>query len=231
MARTSVWILGVCVVGLGLAACKSRDAVPRHPEGFVDVMDTIERACVDPANVYECARSVEQYRLGKGVEGVRRMGKRLALSLRDGRVLDLTDSADPAAPDYVAYAYTEYLGCLGYHLIHRQGGADAAYTLVQAEHGTRIELAGVPVLSPDCQRLAVTAGVPADQSFLQVWRLQDTGKLSLESGYEPDTPWSPGLPIWESTVQLSVRYTSEDDPGTVRRVRARLFTDGWRIEP
>ena len=120
--RHRTWLIVLLgIVGLFTwAACTRDEPLPPPPEGFVDVLDTIERSCGDTTNAYECAKAVEQYRLGKGVRGVSRTGKRLSVALGNGTVADLTDSPDPAADDYVAFTYTEFLGCFGYHLIRRQ---------------------------------------------------------------------------------------------------------------
>lgn len=219
-------IVGACA----WTACSNEEPLPPPPEGFVDVLDTIERSCGDTTNAFECAKAVEQYRLGKGVRGVTRTGKRLSVALGNGTVVDLTDSPDPAADDYVAFTYTEFLGCFGYHLIRRQLQDGEKYLLVQAETGARIDLPGVPILSPECGRLAAVAGLPDAGSVLQVWRWNENGRASLEWSHQPDSPWTPGTVTWKNTTQISVPYTSDDDPGTLRTLKARLYTDGWRVE-
>ena len=230
--RHRTWLIVLLgIVGLFTwAACTRDEPLPPPPEGFVDVLDTIERSCGDTTNAYECAKAVEQYRLGKGVRGVSRTGKRLSVALGNGTVADLTDSPDPAADDYVAFTYTEFLGCFGYHLIRRQRQVGEGYLLMQAETGTRIDVPGVPILSPECGRLAVVAGLPDAGSVLQVWRWNENGRASLEWSYQPDSPGTPGTVVWKNTTQISVPYTGEEEPGTLRTLKARLYTDGWRVE-
>ena len=231
-----MWKRGMAGLIIGLAgvmcasACSRQEPPPQRPEGFVDVLDTIERSCADTANTYECAKAVEQYGMGKGIRGVTRVGKRLSIALGNGTVVDLTDTPDPSAEDYVAYTYTEYLACFGHHLIHRQLQDHESYLMVQADTGARVDLSGVPILSDDCGRLAVVSGLPDAGSLLQIWRWNENNRASLEWGYQPDSPWTPGTIVWKNTTQLSVPYTTEDDPGTRRTLVARLYTDGWRVE-
>jgi hypothetical protein len=225
-----LFVLVGIVGGWAWTACSRGEPLPPPPEGFVDVLDTIARSCGDTTNAYECAKAVEQYRLGKGVRGVSRTGKRLSVELGNGTVLDLTDSPDPAADDYVAFTYTEFLGCFGYHLIRRQLQDGEKYLLVQAETGARIDVPGVPILSPECGRMVVVSGLPDAGSVLQVWRWNENGRASQEWSYQPDSPWTPGTVVWKNTTQISMPYTSEDDPGTLRTLKARLYTDAWRVE-
>jgi hypothetical protein len=227
--QRSILVLALLAMAWG-GACSTQDAVAR-PEGFVDVFDTIGRSCGGAANTYECAKTVEQYRLAKGVPGVTRVGRRLSIAAKDGKVADFTDAKDPGAEDYVAYAYTEHLGCVGYHLLHRQFADSEDYLLVHAENGSRIDLPGVPVLAPDCGRLAVVSGLPYAESVLQIWRLNDTGRLTLEFGHQPDTAWTAGAPAWKDTTRLELPHATEDDPQTRRTLKVRLYTDGWRVEP
>jgi len=220
----------VMLAAMAGACSKSGEPVPR-PEGFVDVLDTINRSCADTSNTFECAKAVEQYRLGKGVSGVTRVGRRLSLVAKNGMVVDLTDTHDPSAEDYVGYAYSEYLACFGHHLIHRQMYDTEGYMLVNADTGARTDVPGVPVLAPDCRRLAVASGLPFAGSVLQVWRLNETGRVVLEWGHQPDSEWTPGVVVWKSPVLLELPYTTADDPGTRRSLVSRLYTDGWHVEP
>jgi hypothetical protein len=221
----------VVIVMLAAAACsKTGEPVPR-PDGFVDVLDTINRSCAETSNTFECAKAVEQYRLGKGVQGVTRVGKRLSLAVKNGTVVDLMDMPDPSVEGYVSYTYTENLACFGHHLVHRQLFEADGYMLVNTDTGARIEVPGVPVLAPDCQRLAVASGLPFAGSVLQIWRLNETGRAILEWGHQPDTEWTPGVVVWKSPVLFELPYATGDDPGTRRTLVSRLYTDGWRIEP
>ncbi len=230
MTHRVTWLVGLGLVALG-AACARKDApAAPPPEGFVDVHDTISRVCADLSNTYECAKAVEEYRLAKGVPGVTRVGKRLSITTRSGLTVDLTDSPDPGADDYAGYRYTEQLTCVGYHLVHKQLSDGESYVLVHGDTGVRIGIPAVPVLSPDCGRLAVASGGPSAGSLLQIWRVAETGRAGLEWGYEPESPWSPGLVAWQTTTELRVPYTLDDDPQTKRTLKARLYTDGWRVE-
>lgn len=224
-------VLATVLSAVVSAGCPSSAKPAPPPEGFVDVLDTIQRTCADVANSYECAKAVEQYRLGRGVSGVSRVGKRLSIAVASGAMVDLTDTPDPGAEDYVAYRYTEYLGCWGQHLIHRQFTESDDYLLVHAGTGARQAIPGVPVLAPDCARLAVVSGLPAAGSVLQIWRLTDTARPAVEWGYQPDEEWMPGIVSWTDSVRLEVPYTLDTDPQTRRKLKVRLYTDGWRVEP
>lgn len=219
------------VLALAAGACRSGEPPAPPPEGFVDVRDTIVRLCADATNAYECARTVEQYSLGKGVPGVTRVGRRLTFALQNGALLDLTDASVPDAEDYVAYRYTEHLVCFGYHLVQRFEFEDARYALVHPATGARTDLVSLPILAPDCERLLTVSGGPDAGSVLQIWRLADTGRAALEWSYEPDEPWLPGAPAWKSPTLLSLPYATEADPQTRQTLTARLYTDGWRVEP
>lgn len=229
MKHMMAWVMGVGLLATAGSACRKEAPAPPPPEGFVDVHDTITRVCVNTSNTYECAKAVEEYRLAKGAPGVTRVGKRLSIVTRGGVTVDLTDTPDPAAEDYAGYNYTEYLKCFGYHLVHKQLSDGESYVLVHADTGVRLSIASVPILSPDCGRLAVASGQTGG-SLLQIWRATETGRATLEWGYEPDSPWVPGIVAWKTTTELSVPYTTEDDPQTRRSLKARLYTDGWKVE-
>ncbi len=222
----------VAAVLAGPAGCGRNDpGLTPLPDGFVDVLATVAQACPDASNTYECARAVELYRLGRGVAGVTRVGKRLTLAIGNGTVVDLTDTPDPSAEDYVGYAYTEWLACVGHHLVHVQRPDSESYLLVHAATGARAELPGVPLLAPDCGRLAVAGGSPGGASILQIWRLADTGRVALEWAHQPEELWTAGVPSWQGTTRLHLPYGQDDDPQTRRTLHVRLYTDGWRIEP
>jgi hypothetical protein len=224
------WVMGLALVAAGGAGCKKDVPEAPPPEGFVDVHDTISRVCADTSNTYECAKAIEEYRLAKGVPGVTRVGKRLSITTGNGATVDLTNTPDPGAEDYAGYTYTEHLKCFGYHLVHKQLSDGESYLLVHAETGVRLSIAAVPVLAPDCGRLAVASGGPSAGSLLQIWRATETGRAGLEWGYEPESPWTPGPVAWKTSTELNVPYTTEDDPLTRRTVKMRLYTDGWRVE-
>lgn len=220
----------LCVLALVAGACRGTDAPVPPPEGFVDVRDTITRLCADATNLYECARAVEQYRLGKGVPDVARVGRRLTFTLGGGAVLDLTDASVPDAEDYVAYRYIEHLACFGHHLVRRFEFEDARYMLVHPATGARTDLVSLPILAPDCERLLTVSGGPDAGSVLQIWRLAETGRAALEWSYEPDELWVPGAPGWKSPTLISLPYATDADPQTRRTLTARLYTDGWHVE-
>jgi len=224
-------VIGTVMLAATVGACSKTDEPVPRPEGFVDVLDTISRVCADTSNTFECARAVEQYRLGKGVPGVTRVGKRLAIAVQNGTVVDLTDMPDSGAEEYIGYTYSEHLACFGHHLVHRQMYDTDGYMLVNADTGARIDVPGVPVLAPDCERLTVASGLPFAGSVLQIWRLSETGRAILEWGHQPDTDWTPGVAVWKSPVRIELPYTAENDPGTRRVLVVRLSTDGWRVEP
>jgi len=88
----------------------------------------------------------------------------------------------------------------------------------------------LPTLAPNCERLVVVSGLPDAGSVLQVWRWNEGGRATLEWTFQPDSPWMPGVPVWTSATELRIPYESDDEPGTVRTLHARLYTDGWRLE-
>jgi hypothetical protein len=227
---TYAWLAVLVVAWCGAPACARDPAPAPPPPGFVDVRDTIERACAGIDNAYECAKAAEQYRLGKGAPSVSRVGKWLTIALADGRVADFTDSPDPSAEDYVAYTYAEYLACFGYHLVRKQSADREGWIMIQAESGARADLPGIPVLAPNCERFVAVAGLPDAGSVLQVWRWNEGGRASLEWAYQPDVAWTPGIPTWRSATQWRLPYESDDEPGTTRTLAARLYTDGWRVD-
>jgi hypothetical protein len=78
----------IVMLAAAVSACSKTEQPVSRPEGFVDVLDTINRSCADISNTFECAKAVEQYRLGKGVPGVTRVGKRLSLAVKNESLAD-----------------------------------------------------------------------------------------------------------------------------------------------
>ncbi len=231
LRRVAILIGAAAGVAAAAGCARSEPEWTALPDGYVNVLATVARACPDTANTYECARAVELYTLGRGVAGVTRVGKRLTLAIGNGTVVDLVDTPDPSADDYVGYAYTEWMACVGHHLVHVQRQDAEAYLLVHAASGARADLPGVPLLAPDCGRFAVASGSPGGPSVLQIWRLAETGRVALEWTYQPDEPWTAGVPSWQGPTRLHLPYGENEDPQTRRTLHVRLYTDGWRIEP
>ena len=151
-------------------------------------------------------------------------------------IVDLTDTPDPGADDYVGYTYTEYLACFGYHLIHRQLQDGESYLLVQAETGARIDLLGVPVLAHDCGRLAVVSGLPSTRipCCRSGGGTKAVGPRS-NGATSPSRPWTPGTVVVEDhdAVERALRHrgrprdeTDVHGPSVLRRVESGP-AGGW----
>jgi hypothetical protein len=196
----------------------------------------LDDLCSGIDNSLECAQEIERYQLKKPeiARRVKRSGGELILQLRGGRSLSVRDEQRPddqAAT--VKYNFRDYLGKIGYFLIHRQFYEGSDYLMVHERTGSRYALHNVPVLSPDQQRLVTASdGVTGGYSpnAVQIWRLTQNG-MEMEQTIEPQG-WGPSDPKWTDnhTIRLTKKYPAAG-PGEPRTESATLKRNGkWQLQ-
>ncbi len=183
-------------------------------------------------NALQCGRAIETYELREAPNGVRRMGDSLVLPLGDGGVVTFVDDARPESGEANYHTYRTYYAAIGYYLVAHYMYEGGQYLLVNRRNGWRQAVFGVPVLSPDSQRLAVAnADLEAQYTpnVLQVWHVEPDA-LRMEWQVQPDD-WGAEDPHWLSPDTLAFTRVRRCD-GVPCDEPARLVrtADGWRVQ-
>lgn len=195
---------------------------------------TVDRLCDTIYNALECGRAIEAYELPRAPRGVRRANDSLVLPLaNDSAATFVDDDAAQSAPDQASYhTYRAYYAGIGYYLVAHYMYEGSQYVLVSRHTGRRQPVFGIPVLSPDSQRLAVAnADLVAEYTpnVLQVWHVGPDG-LRLEWQVRPDN-WGAEDPHWLAPDTLAFKRVRLCD-GAPCDEPARLvrMPGGWRVE-
>ncbi|HKJ92033.1 MAG TPA: hypothetical protein VJ957_02640, partial [Longimicrobiales bacterium] len=166
--------------------------------------------------------------------GVRRTGDSLVLPLAAGGSATFVDSGhEGLAPDQASYhTYRTYFPGIGYYVVAHYMYEGSQYVLVSRRTGHRQAVFGIPVPSPDSQRLAVAnADLVAEYTpnVLQVWRVGAQG-LTREYEVQPED-WGAEDPRWLSPDTIAFTRVSLCD-GAPCDHAARLVRgpDGWRLQ-
>jgi hypothetical protein len=218
----------VCLLltGVTAAACGGPGAGGRAgPDLAAELCDTID-------NALQCGRAIEAHQLPGAPTGVHRTGDSLVLPLLDGGVATFVDDARPSSGEANYHTYRTYYAAIGYYLLAHYMYEGGQYVLVNRRNGQRQAVFGVPVLSPDNQRLAV-ANADLDAQYtpnvLQVWRVEPDG-LRLEWQVRPDD-WGAENAYWLGPDTVAFTRVRRCD-GVPCEEPARLVhaTEGWRVQ-
>lgn len=194
----------------------------------------VDRLCDTIYNALACGRAIEGYELPRAPTGVRRADDSLVLPLaNEGAATFLDVDAAQMDPDQASYyTYRAYYSGIGYYLVAHYMYEGSQYVLVSRRTGRRQPVFGIPVLSPDSQRLAVAnADLVAEYTpnVLQVWRVGPDG-LGLEWQVRPDD-WGAEDPHWLAPDTLAFKRVRLCD-GAPCDEPARLVhaAGAWRVQ-
>ncbi|MEJ2184788.1 MAG: hypothetical protein P8Z36_02515 [Gemmatimonadota bacterium] len=192
----------------------------------------VEQLCDTIDNALACGRAVEAYELPRAPTGVRRTGDSLMLPLSDGGVATFVDDARLQSGQANYHTYRAYYPAIGYYLVAHYMYEGGQYLLVNRRNGRRQAVFGVPVLSPDSQRLAVAnADLEAQYTpnVLQVWHVEPDG-LRLEWQVRPDD-WGAENPQWIAADTLAfTRIRLCDNVPCDQPARLVRTEEGWRVQ-
>jgi hypothetical protein len=154
------------------------------------------------------------------------------LPLADGGVATFVDDDRPASNQANYHTYRTYYAGIGYYLVAHYMYEGGQYVLMNRRTGRRQAVFGVPVPSPDSQRLAVAnADLQAQYTpnVLQIWRVEPD-RLHLEWQVQPDD-WGAEDPRWITPDTLAFTRVRRCDAvpcdGPGRLVHA---ASGWRLQ-
>ncbi len=155
----------------------------------------LERICEGIQNSERCALAIERYQLQRKAPGVVRSGPTLTITPTAAPPITFRESDRPDSPgDW--YQYLKPLPEVGYHLIHIQHYEDQEFLLINATTGSKLQLRGRPVLSPDNVRFVAgwktsPGSLCPSSGEVQIWKFTKAGpelewKVDL-TGYTPVT--------------------------------------------
>ena len=167
--------------------------------------------CAAITNRKACARAFEHHLLSTS-GGARRDDSTLSIPLLRGDTLTLRDSSD-AHGGVIGYSYRGRVRQSQYHLVELQFYEGGGYLLINERSGWKTFSNGVPIASPDGERLAA-GNVDLEAEFspttIQVWRVAaDTLVLEWEHDLlaaraENDSVWGPGGLRWTGPAEIVV---------------------------
>ena len=168
----------------------------------------LDSLCIGTDNPYECAQAIERHQLSKPqiARVVVRAPGGLRLRLLNGKIQNVQNRGKENSARW--FSFRDYLGGIGYFLLHRQLYEGEDYLLIHAGSGKQFTLQERPVISPDGLRIiTASAGLSGMSSgnAVQIWRVQPRG-LVLEFALSPED-WEPWSPRWldNRTIRLGQR--------------------------
>lgn len=170
----------------------------QSPMSWADSIDALEREGIRAAN-------------GR----VTRVGDELRIRLRDGRMLVLKDDT-AAGPTYTLPRYAGHLQAIRSHVVHvlpYEGSGN--YRIIDDSTGDSTIVWGMPVLSPDGARFALTSMASEDGSdigLIEVWKFAGR-KPENEFSYDTSNEvWDPSDAVWRDARTIEFVKNSRSDP-------------------
>jgi hypothetical protein len=179
-----------------------------------------------PANVDTMELAAMRTADGK----VSRSGPELRIQLVDGRIAVLVDDTTPGMK-FGLPRYAGYLKAIHSHAVNRiPYEGSGAYILVDDSTGDSTIVFGMPVVSPDGTRFALTseAGEAGyDRGLVEVWRMVGR-KPENEFSYRTEQePWEASDAVWRDSV--TVDFIKNVYPGSMDKPRIKVHGRLTRI--
>jgi hypothetical protein len=197
------------------AAC-SRESAERHtsnsvvalPGGKVDLADSSVADTVDiDVRESKAVLSVSDI--------VSRAGPELRIQLLNGRTAILKDDTT-AGLRFALPRYAGYLRGIHSHVIHQyQYEGEGIYFLVDDSTADSTMVFGMPVVSPDGKRFALTSMTGLEggnPGVIQVWRIVGR-KPEKEFSYDTENEsWDPSDAVWLDSVTIGFVKNTRSSP-------------------
>lgn len=200
---------------LALAGCTTAREPAARESG-----EQLAALCAEIQNSYECAQAIEAHQLQKP-EYARRVARKdaeLRLQLGDGKTVTVADVQPADEVSVVKHSFRDYLGEIGYFMLHRQYYEGEEYVLLHDRTGKMFPLPSPPVISPDRSRLVTTfPGLSGGYSpnIVQIWRVTPDGLIEEFTIHPRD--WEPVGASWidSGTIRLQTRLLVGDEEKTL----------------
>jgi hypothetical protein len=146
---------------------------------------------------------------------VSRAGEELRIRLLNGRIAVLKDDTT-AGLKFALPRYAGYLQGIHSHVVHQyQYEGEGIYVVVDDSTGASTIVHGMPVISPDAKRFAITSmeGMEGgNPGVIEVWRMVGR-KPEKEFSYEIENQaWEPSDAVWRDSVTIDFTKNSGNDP-------------------
>jgi len=188
---------------------------PWNPSyGRLAVTQKLAVQCRDSKDADDCAKAIEHHMASQ--DRFRRSGDLLTVLVPGGRQVELLDvpkeKVGTIPDDKVSrYGYIEFLPSIGQHLVHVSGYEGTEFLLIDAKSGAKTLLFGLPMASPDGQRVACRwVNWAVDAQRVEVWARTPKG---FEREWFRDTKWVPGEPEWLTADTFRVNRVGEGESG------------------
>lgn len=156
---------------------------------------------------------------------VTRVGEELRIRLRDGRMVVLKDDT-AAGPTHTLPRYAGYLETIHSHVVHvlpLEGSGN--YRIIDDATGDSTIVWGMPVLSPDGTRFALTSMENEDGSdigLIEVWKIVNKKPVNEFSYRTENEVWDPSDAVWRDSLTVEFVKNSRSDPS-----EPYVKTTGW----
>ena len=187
-------------------------------------------------NYHECSRYLESLVVQSHPNRFLRKSSSLQVKLLDGKVEHFDDKSN--SDDVTAYAAVRYFSDINYALIAVAFWEGGTYYLLNMTTGTKTEIGGDAVLSPDKRRIAVWMNdIEAEYSpnVLAIYRISSGGLVA--EFMENPKDWGPGNVSWSDNraVRFTKNYWGANGVQTKRQtLRFRggniMASGKWQIE-
>ena len=146
---------------------------------------------------------------------VSRAGSELRIRLLSGQTAILRDDTT-AGLRFALPRYAAYLRAIHSHVIHQyQYEGDGIYFVVDDSTGDSTMVFGMPVVSPDGERFAVTSmeGMEGgNPGRIEVWRMVGR-KPEKEFSYDTENePWEASDAVWRDSVTIDFLKNTHSSP-------------------
>lgn len=212
------------------AACSTENSHPPvpAPSPAPDTMAVVPQMEDEIKEIDEMAvaDSIERAALLTTEGRVSRSGAELRIQLLGGGAVVFTDDTIPGDGSFGLPRYAGYLKTIRSHVVHRLPyEGSGSWLIVDDSTGDSTVVFGMPVVSPDSTRFAVTsAGWEADYdpTLIEVWRMVGR-KPEKEFSLEPEA-WQPSNPMWRASDTVAfIRNTYSPSTGRFLPTPGRLI--------
>ena len=189
-------------------------SVRSQPTSASDSLDAAEAAAINAAD-----------------RNVSRLGSELRIHLLDGRNAVFKDDTTPG--QFALPRYAGYLKTIHSHVVHRiPYEGSGAYWVIDDLTGDSTIVFGMPVVSPDSTRFAITSmsgETDYDPSLLEIWRMvgrKPEREFSHDSG---EDSWDPSDAVWRDSVTVDFIKNSRIPPYPTSRGRLVRTGATWAL--
>lgn len=160
--------------------------------------------------------SLEATRISLVSDIVSRVGPALRIRLRNGRTAMLKDDTT-AGLTFARPRYEVYLRAIHSHVVHQyQYEGEGIYFVLDDSTGDSTLVFGMPVVSPDAKRFAITSmeGLEGgNPGVIEIWQMVGRKPEREFSYHTEQEPWEPSDARWHDSGTLDFFKNTHSAPG------------------